>query len=516
MAQTAFFNMKVPGREEYNVTVSVAAAELDRRTVGCLRAHVALLYQLPAVQLRFIFQGAQLADNDRALCTLKATAAEVAIYVVGLKDAPAPDPALPANSALPPLASAEGGAAPAAAALASPPPPPPPPSPPLALPLPPAVLPPAPLALAAPPASAPTAGAPSPPPAPSARLASSPAPSPLAPPSPLLAALGAHSASLLAQMREVQAERSQLLLAASAAGTPLLAPAPSPRLSPGAVPPPQSSPLLALLSALPPAGAPPAIALPAGGSTLGSGGADAPSSRTAVRRLLGPLLGGGGAAAAAGAEHAGGSGGVHRRYRAHFSAGSDSSGGGDSSSGIGDALRARQPPAPPPLPQPQQPVPAPLFPQPPQQQQNQPAPLQVAPQPPPARPHVALRALAALQPGLLLRLSLMYFVLAQGATWERQCHVIGALACIYLFGAGFFGWVGGLLSSCGARCCGGAAGAAARGRRATPMGGLTGALLAGRGYFLCDLAAALAALLVSAVPGWDPGEELRPVAAAAP
>ena len=76
------------------------------------------------------------------------------------------------------------------------------------------------------------------------------------------------------------------------------------------------------------------------------------------------------------------------------------------------------------------------------------------------------------------------------------------------WGGVFGGGGGGFFAACGARCCG-VGGGARQGRRATPMGGLTGVLLAGRGYILADLAAALAALLVSLVPGWDPAEELH-------
>jgi hypothetical protein len=178
----------------------------------------------------------------------------------------------------------------------------------------------------------------------------------------------------------------------------------------------------------------------------------------------------------------GGGGGIVRRRR-HARAAP----GGEDSSGSGERLPAAAAAARPPLPLPQQ--------QPQQLQQ----PLQ-------RPPHFALRVVNAINPGLLIRLGMMYFVLGQGATWERQCHIIGALASMYLFGAGFFGWVGGFFSACAVRCCG----AGGAGRRATPMGGLTGALLAGRGYLLADLVAALAALLVSAVPGWDPAEELAP------
>jgi len=318
----------------------------------------------------------------------------------------------------------------------------------------------------------------------------------ITPPSPLLAALTAHTLDLRAQMREVQAERDRLLAAAglppSAGATPLLAPSPSPRV--GAAP--QPSPLLALLSALPPAGTPPAFALPSGlGAAEGGGGGLSPR---AVRRLLGggpspglppsPFEEAWGAGGGASYE------GTPRLRRRALAAAGSQRGAGNSGAG--------EEPGPP---------------QPPPQQANDGAPAAAfaeaaaaaaAPPPPPPPPPAAVRALLALNPGLLLRLGLMYFVLGQGATWERQCHIIGALAGMYLFGVGFLGWAAGLCgslcSACAVRCCG--AGAARR--RATPLGGLTGALLAGRGYVFCDLVAALAAFLVSLLPGFDPDVEL--------
>ena len=83
------FQLRVPGRPEYNVAVSVSSRACGSATVGDLKEHVASLYALPAPQLRFILRGAQLLDMERQLSTLPSATSEgdTVIYVAMAKTA---------------------------------------------------------------------------------------------------------------------------------------------------------------------------------------------------------------------------------------------------------------------------------------------------------------------------------------------------------------------------------------------------------------------------------------------